>query len=50
MDIMASLVLGLVSKGDEKEGLRYLPVMLILSLSIFIGLGKILSVVMGSLT
>jgi len=43
MDIMASLVLGLVSKGDEKEGLRYLPIMLILSLGIFFALGKILA-------
>jgi pilus assembly protein TadC len=49
MDVMASLVLGLVSKGDEKEGLRYLPVMLILSLGIFFALGKILSGVMSGL-
>ncbi|MEA3248193.1 MAG: type II secretion system F family protein [Nanoarchaeota archaeon] len=50
MNIMASLVLGLVGKGNEKEGLRYLPIMLILSLSIFIVLGKILSGVIVSLT
>ena len=50
MDIMASLVLGLVSKGNEKEGLRYLPIMLLLSLSIFFGLGKILGGTMASLT
>lgn len=50
MDLMASLVLGLVSKGDEKEGLRYLPIMLILSLGIFFALGKILSVVMAGFT
>lgn len=50
MDIMASLVLGLVSKGDEKEGLRYLPIMLILSLSIFFILRKVLSGVIGGLT
>lgn len=49
MDIMASLVLGLVGKGDEKEGLRYLPVMLILSLSIFFIIGKVLSGVMANL-
>lgn len=49
MDIMASLVLGLVSKGDEKEGLRYLPIMLILSLGIFFALGKLLSGVMAGL-
>jgi len=50
MDIMASLILGLVSKGDEKEGLRYLPVMLVLSLSIFFIVGRVLSGVMASLT
>ena len=50
MDVMASLVLGLVSKGDEKEGLRYLPIMLILSLGIFFALGKILSSVMAGMT
>jgi len=49
MDIMAALVLGLVSRGNEKEGLRYLPVMLGLSLGIFFALGKILSGVMASI-
>lgn len=35
LDILASMVLGLVSKGEEKEGLRYLVPILILSLGIF---------------
>ena len=35
IDIMAALVLGLVSKGEEKEGLKYLPPILILSLTVF---------------
>ena len=48
MDFMASLTLGLVSKGSEKEGLRYLPIMLILSLGIFFLGGKLLGGVMGS--
>ncbi|NPE26917.1 hypothetical protein HNV12_02855 [Methanococcoides sp. SA1] len=47
MDVMAALVLGLVSKGDEKEGLRYLPIMLILSLIVFFSLAKILAGVMA---
>lgn len=50
MDVMASLILGLVSKGDEKEGLKYLPVMLMLSLGIFFALGKILSGVLAGMT
>lgn len=47
MNVMASLVLGLVSKGDEKEGLRYLPIMLILSLAIFFILRSLLGGVMS---
>jgi len=35
IDIFASLVLGLVSKGDEKQGLRYLPIMIGLGLAVF---------------
>lgn len=50
MDVMASLVLGLVGKGNEKEGLRFLPVMMILSLGIFFILGKVLDYVMGNLS
>ncbi|MFH1521737.1 MAG: type II secretion system F family protein [archaeon] len=49
MNIMTSLVLGLVSKGEEKDGLRYLPIMLALSLGIFFALSRILSKVMASL-
>jgi hypothetical protein len=49
MDIMASIVLGLVSKGDGKEGLKYLPIMLFLSLSVFLILGRVLSKVMSNL-
>ena len=35
IDILAALVLGLVSKGEEKQGLRYLPAIIGLSVSIF---------------
>ncbi len=35
IDILASLVLGLVRKGEEREGLRYLPFILVISLLIF---------------
>jgi archaeal flagellar protein FlaJ len=37
IDILASLVLGLISKGEEKEGLKYVIPIIILSLSIFFG-------------
>lgn len=49
MDIMASMILGLVGKGDEKEGVRYLPIMILLSLGIFFASSRILSAVMGGL-
>jgi len=49
MNFMAALTLGLVSKGSEKEGLRYLPIMLILSLGIFFILGRLLDGVMGGI-
>jgi len=35
IDVFAVLVLGLVSKGEEKQGLRFLPAILILSISVF---------------
>ncbi|MBT4136188.1 hypothetical protein HOD75_01820 [archaeon] len=35
IDVFASLILGLVSKGEEKEGLRFLPIILVLSITIF---------------
>lgn len=50
MNLMASLILGLVGKGSEKEGLRYFPGMLILSLGIFIVVGKLLGKIMTGLT
>jgi len=34
-DILASLVLGLVSKGDEKEGVRYIIPLILISLAVF---------------
>jgi len=35
IDFFASMVLGLVGKGSEKQGLRYFPVILIMSISIY---------------
>lgn len=49
MDVLAALVLGLVSKGEEKEGLKYLPALLIIGLVIFFGVRIILSNVMSGL-
>jgi len=43
LDVLASMVLGLVSKGEEKEGIRYLIPILILSLGIFFAVKFFLS-------
>jgi pilus assembly protein TadC len=49
IDILAALVLGLVSKGEEKEGLKYLPALLIIGLAVFFGVRVLLSNVMAGL-
>ncbi|MBS3144981.1 type II secretion system F family protein [Candidatus Woesearchaeota archaeon] len=33
--IMGSLILGLIAKGKEKEGLKYLPILIIVTLSLY---------------
>ncbi|MBT3691384.1 hypothetical protein HOE04_03430 [archaeon] len=35
IDIFASMVLGLVGKGDEKQGLKHLPIILVMSISVY---------------
>lgn len=35
ISVFSSFVLGLVNKGEEKEGLKYLPIILVLAISIF---------------
>jgi archaeal flagellar protein FlaJ len=43
IDIMASFILGLISKGKEQEGFKYMGPLLIISLSIFFLLKVVLS-------
>ncbi len=49
IDLLAALILGLVSKGEEKEGLKYFPPILIISLIIFFTIKIALSGVMAGL-
>jgi len=49
IDVLASLVLGLVSKGEEKEGIKYFIPILIISLVIFFAIKVSLSGVMSGL-
>ncbi len=37
IDFFSSLVLGLVSKGQEKQGLKYFPIIVALSMAVFFG-------------
>lgn len=42
-NILASLMLGITNKGEEKEGLKYVPAMIVLSIIIFIALRALMS-------
>ncbi len=35
IDVLASLVLGLVAKGEEKQGLKYLPFLVVISMIVY---------------
>ncbi len=48
-DVLASLILGLVSKGDEKQGLKYLLPLVIISLTIFFAVKLALAGFIGDL-
>lgn len=46
--ILGSLVLGLILSGEEKNGLKFMPVLLIICVSIFFGVRVVLSRMLGS--
>jgi len=48
-NVLSSRILGLVSKGDESQGLKYLPFMLALSIGIFFMVRVLLSGVISSM-
>jgi archaeal flagellar protein FlaJ len=49
IDILASLILGLINKGDEKQGLKYLPFIVAISLAVFFLARIFISNFMGDL-
>jgi len=49
IDVLAALVLGLVNKGEEKEGIKYLVPLLIISIIIFFAIRYALSGIMAGL-
>jgi len=48
-DVLASLVLGLVSKGDEREGMKYMIPLIVVSICVFLGSRIILLRYFGNL-
>lgn len=47
--ILGSLVLGLIRKGSERGGLRFIPIMLVLTISIFFLVRFLMSRMLGSI-
>ena len=33
--IMGSLIIGLISRGKEKEGFKYIPILIVVTISLF---------------
>jgi archaeal flagellar protein FlaJ len=49
IDLLASLVLGLISKGEERQGLKYFIPVAVISLTVFFAAKLVISNVMGGL-
>ncbi len=47
--IMGSLILGLISKGKEKEGFKYIPILIVLTLVLFFLVRFLIKSLLGSL-
>ncbi len=46
--ILSSLVLGLINSGEEKDGLKYIPVLIVLSLIIYLIVGVVIKAVLSA--
>tara|TARA_Y100000310_G_scaffold144893_3_gene144235 strand:- start:48229 stop:49203 length:975 start_codon:yes stop_codon:yes gene_type:complete len=47
--IMGSLILGLIAKGKEKEGIKYMPILILLTISLFFIVKWLISSLLGGL-
>lgn len=47
--VMGSLILGLISKGREKEGLKYLPILVIMTITLFFTVKFLIKMLLGGL-
>ncbi len=47
--VMGSLILGLIAKGKEKEGLKYLPILVIITISLFFLVKISIKAILGGL-
>lgn len=47
--VMGSLILGLIAKGKEKEGLKFLPILIIITISLFFLVKVVIKAILGGL-
>lgn len=47
--IFGGLIIGLISSGKEKEGIRYIPILVIVSLAVFFVSGFLITLMFGSM-
>ena len=47
--VLGSFVLGLINKGKEKDGIKFIPMLLILSASVFFTVRYLLTLLFGNL-
>ena len=47
--IMGSMILGLISKGKKKAGLKFMPVLIVLTISLFFIIRAIISTLLSGL-
>jgi archaeal flagellar protein FlaJ len=47
--IMGSMILGLISKGEKKAGLKFMPVLIVLTISLFFIVRMVISTLLGGL-
>ena len=47
--VFAGLIMGLIGTGKEKEGIKYIPVLLVVSLTVFFSAGFMINIMFGTL-
>jgi len=47
--VMGSMIIGLISKGKKQAGLKYIPILMILTISLFFIVRSVISGLLGGL-